>query len=347
MASVETLVLLIADFRGLIPQRIMAWDGYDLGLIKEILERAGAEVQILGAHEVDICSLQNRKHVAALYASSQEPRYKQYLQDVIASAHFSGVMLFPAFQHMLAHEDKALQAIKLATIDINAPRSFAFGNKQQAYEFLDRTTLPLVGKSVDGSGSRGVYLIKNIKDGRKFVDSHMFHRALRKGRPFSLRVFQRVFKPKPVLGILIFQELVSDLKGDWKILIWGDTACGLYRENRFNDFRASGSGKFSFTDIPTQVLDFAREALNKLDLPWGSFDIGYDGKQCFLFEYQGIHFGLTSAEKGLFYYVRDSRGAWEKRMGRIQIEEEMAKIMVNSLIKRGFLHSSISGEHIT
>jgi len=347
MASEKTLVLLITDFRGLIPQRIMAWDGYDIDRIKVILERTGAEVQVLGAHEVNFCSLRNRKHVAALYASNQEPRYKQYLQDIIANLHFSGVMLFPAFQHMLAHEDKAFQAIKLEIVNIKAPRSFVFGNKQQAYEFLTKATLPLVGKSVDGYGSQGVYLIKNIKDGRKFINSHMFHRALRKDRGFFLRVLQRVFKPKPILGILVFQELIPDLKGDWKILIWGDTACGLYRENRYNDFRASGSGMFSFTDIPTQVLDFAREALNKLDLPWGSFDIGYDGKRCFLLEYQGIHFGLTTAEKGLFYYVRNSCDVWEKRMGRIQIEAEMAEIIVKSLIKHGYLNNKIFGENLT
>jgi len=340
MPCEKTLVLLITDFRGLIPQRIMAWDGYDLGQIKEILEHAGAEVQVLGAHEVDISSLQSRRHVAALYASSQEPRYKQYLQDIIANLHFSGVMLFPGLEYMLAHEDKAYQAIKLTTTDINAPRSFVFGNKQQVYKFLDRAIFPLVGKSADGSGSKGVCLIKNIEDGKKWIDNHMFHRALRKGRPLYLRIIQRIFKPKPVLGILVLQEFIPNLKGDWKILIWGDTACGLYRQNRSNDFRASGSGNISFIEIPTRILNFTYEILDKLDLPWGSFDIGYDGKQCFLLEYQGIHFGLTTAEKGLFYYVRNSDGTWEKHMGRIQIETEIAKIVVNSLAKRGWLSST-------
>ncbi len=335
----KTAVLLITDFRGLIPQRIMAWDGLDLGAIRETLEHAGIEVQIIGAHEIDMVALKARKHVAAIYASSQEPRYKQYLQDIMANLHFSGVILFPSLAHMMAHEDKAFQAIKLATTNIRAPRSFAFGSKQQACDFLDQASFPLVGKTVDGFGSKGVCLLRNRQEGRRFVDRHMFHRALKKGRPLYVRALQRVFKPRPVLGILVFQEFVPTLLGDWKILIWGDTACGLYRENRRNDFRASGSGRIRFVDIPVQVLDFAYEALGQLDLPWGSLDIACDGHQCYLLEYQGIHFGLTTAEKGIFYYVRDSTGAWEKRMGRIEIEREMARIVIRYLADKGWLNA--------
>ena len=342
-AAERTLVLLITDFRGLIPQRITAWEGLDLDAIRETLERAGVEVQIIGAHEIDLVALRTRKHVVAIYASSQEPRYKQYLQDIMANLHFCGVTLFPSLAHMMAHEDKAFQAIRLSATNIRAPRSFVFGSKQEAYAFLDHADFPLVGKTADGFGSKGVCLLKNRQEGKKFVDRHMFHRALKKGRPLYVRVLQRVFKPRPVLGILVFQEFVPTLKGDWKILIWADTACGLYRENRRNDFRASGSGKIRFADIPPQVLEFAYEAIGKLDLPWGSLDIAYDGHQCYLLEYQGIHFGLTTAEKGVFYYVRDSTGAWEKRTGRIEIEKEMARIVIRCLADRGCLNVADHG----
>lgn len=333
----KPLVLLITDFRGLIPQRIRDWDGYDLEKIKEVLEMAGADVRIVGAHELDLREVQSRGKVAALYASSQKPRYKQYLQDIVANLRSCGVLLFPAFEHMLAHEDKAFQAIRLSTTDIRTPRSCVFGNKQQAYEFLRTATFPLVGKSVDGFASRGVRLIRSVHEGRKFVNGRMIHSISLKGSPVLLRAFQRIVKPAPVLGILLFQELVPGLQGDWKILIWGDTACGLYRENRSHDFRASGSGRFQFIDVPVCVLDFARGALDKLDLPWASFDIAYDGTQCYLLEYQGIHFGLTTAEKGLFYYVRDSHGVWEKRMGRIHVETEMATIIADALRRGGWL----------
>ena len=336
-APPRTRVLFITDFQGLIPQRIQAWDGYDLDRIKALLEAAGAEVRIVGAHELDFRVLEDEKPVAALYASSQAPRYKQYLQDIVAHLHFAGVLLFPSLAHMLAHEDKAFQAMTLAATDINAPRSYIFGNTRQAYAFLESASFPLVGKSAHGYGSQGVRLLDNARAARQFVDEQMVHRALKKGRPLALRILQRIVRPKPVLGLLLFQELIPNLQGDWKILIWGDTACGLYRRNRPGDFRASGSGSFAFAEIPTPVLDFARDVLEKLDLPWASLDIGYDGHTCHLFEYQGIHFGLRTAEMGQFYYTRDAQGTWTKQTGRIQIEAEMARIMIDALTQHGVL----------
>lgn len=341
------LVLMITDFQGIIPQRIHSCDGYDLDSIKDLLEQAGAEVQIVGAHDLDIPAVADRRRVAALYASSQAPRYKQYLQDIVANLMSSGVMLFPAFANMLAHEDKAFQAIRLAMTGISTPRSFVFGSKEQAYEFLRTAKFPLVGKSADGHSSRGVDLICNDRQGRRFVDRLMVHRSLRKGRSLPKRVFQRVFKPKPVLGILLFQELIPNLEGDWKVLIWGNTACGMYRENRANDFRASGSGKLLYIDVPACILDFAWEVQNKLGLPWASLDVAHDGKQCYLLEYQVVHFGLIAADNGRFYYVRKNSGVWEKRMGRVQIEMEMAEIIASSLRDCGWLSEAAQGSSAT
>jgi glutathione synthase/RimK-type ligase-like ATP-grasp enzyme len=237
---------------------------------------------------------------------------------------------------MMAHEDKAYQAMKLASTSISAPRSYVYGNRKQAYGFLGNAVYPLVGKSPDGSGSKGVLLIKNERDGRAFIDQHMVHRALRKGRPFIVRAFQRIFKPKPVLGLVVFQDFIPNLEGDWKILMWGDKACGLYRENRPKDFRASGSGKVHFVEIPSHILDFAMDVLEKLDLPWGSLDIGFTGGKCFLLEYQGIHFGLTASDRSSFYF-RKVNGKWERVEEKIPIETEMANIILRDMSRLGWL----------
>jgi len=331
------LVLLITDFRGLIPQRTMSWDGYDLDVLKNSLEQGGLRVRVVGAHEITPDVYQDAAHVAAIYASSQFPRYKQYLQGIIGNLHFAGVQLYPSFEHMLAHEDKAFQAVRLQKAGLGAPRCYIFGDKAHAYEFLKGATYPLVGKTPEGCGSSGVRLIRNEKEGRAFVNWNMIHRVLKKGRPKVVRAFQRVFPPDPSLGCLVFQDYVPGLEGDWKVLIWGDKAHGAHRENRPNDFRASGSGKVAYADVPMQVLEFARTARERLEMHWGSLDIGFDGQQCYLFEYQAVHFGLTVRERGRFYYVKAPDGAWVKYPGRIPLEVEMAGIVVNDLYDRGWL----------
>jgi len=330
-------ILLITDFRGLIPQRIMNWDGYDLDILKRILEQGGVEVKVLGAHAISFKEQSIGNRQAAIYASSQAPNYKQYLQDIVANLHFAGVQLYPSFDHMLAHEDKAFQAFRLQRTDIAVPHSNVFGDKEHAFEFLASASYPLVGKTPSGYGSSGVRLIRNEGEGQVFVEMNMKHRVLQKGRRKLMRAWQRMFPPDPVLGLVLFQEYVPNLKGDWKVLIWGDNACGLYRENRPDDFRASGSGRIAFVDVPTDVLDFARNVLHKLGLPWGSLDIAYDDKACILLEYQAIHFGLTTADKGKFFYVRNADGQWEKRLGRIQIETEMANIVLHDLTQKGWI----------
>jgi len=44
----------------------------------------------------------------------------------------------------------------------------------------------------------------------------------------------------------IVQEFIPDLSNDWKVLVFWDKYYVLRRKNRPNDFRASGSGLFSF-----------------------------------------------------------------------------------------------------
>lgn len=332
-----TQVLLITDFRGLIPQRIMNWDGYDLGILQDVLEQGGAEVRILGAHTVSHNEFRDDRRRAAIYTSSQAPLYKQYLVDVVANLHFSGVRLYPALEHMMAHDDKAFQALRLQRTAIAAPRSFVFGDKAHAYEFLAQASYPLVGKMPAGYGSSGVRLVRNEAEGQQYVDRQMRHRVLEKGRGKLTCGWQRLFPPEPVLGLVIFQEYVPDLTGDWKVLIWGGTACGIRRQNRPGDFRASGSGRIAFVNVPEDVLDFAYSALEHLGMTWGSFDIAYHNGQCYLLEYQAIHFGLTTADKGKFYYSRNSAGGWDKKMGRIQIEVEMASIVLSDLRAAGWL----------
>jgi glutathione synthase/RimK-type ligase-like ATP-grasp enzyme len=313
----------------------MAWDGYDLGIIQKALEKAGIRVKVFGAHELRFGQLCQEEKIAAIYASSQEPLYKQYLQNIVINLYFAGVRLYPEFEHMIAHEDKSFQAIRLSSIS-SKPSSFVFGDKLQAVKFAENVTFPVVGKTPNGYGSKGVCLLENKQEAIRFINRNMIHRSYKKGRPLLMRAFQRLIKPSPSLGLLVFQEFIPNLLGDWKILIWGNVACGAFRENRPKDFRASGSGRIHYIDIPDSVLECAYQLCIKLRLNWASFDIGFDGSQCYLFEYQGIHFGTTVAEKSSFYYRR-LNNRWEKQAGQIQIEEEVGRIIIQDFIQKKWI----------
>jgi glutathione synthase/RimK-type ligase-like ATP-grasp enzyme len=336
VADTRPLLLLLTDYRGLIPQRIMAWDGLDLEIIRAGVEGAGIAVQVAGAHEIDLRAICGMGRVGVLYASSQEPRYKQYLQGIAAELSEGGCVLYPRLAHLLAHEDKAYQAQRVARVGLEAPRTWVFGDREHAFAFLASARYPLVGKAPSGFGSSGVRLLRSEREARCFVQDLMVHRSLAKGRPLWKRAWQRLCKPSFSLGLVILQELVPGLAGDWKVLVWGDAICGVFRDNRAKDFRASGSGRLRFLEIPTQVLDFAHRAVVALELPWASLDIGFDGVRCHLLEYQGLHFGLTTSERATFHYVRDQTG-WRRLDGKLPLEEKIAEIVVNDFRSRGWV----------
>ena len=72
-------------------------------------------------------------------------------------------------------------------------------------------------------------------------------------------------------------------------------------------------------------------------------DIACRGSDCYLLEYQGLHFGLTTADKGKFFYEHTNRG-WIRHEGRIAIEEEMADAMLVELAERGWNINASSRE---
>jgi len=95
----------------------------------------------------------------------------------------------------------------------------------------------------------------------------------------------------------------------------------LNRKVRENDFRASGSGKLAFIEPPEEVLAYAREIYSKLDVPFISLDIGYDGVVCNLIEFQGTHFGPYTLVNSESYFIY-SENKWIKINEKSILEEE-------------------------
>lgn len=129
------------------------------------------------------------------------------------------------------------------------------------------------------------------------------------------------------------QNLIEGLKNDWKVLVFGNKYYVLFRKVRDNDFRASGSGKFEYREkIPEGFLDYCEKIYNYFDVPYSSFDIGYNGKEFFLFEFQMIYFGTYTLEFSPFYYIREN-GNWNIKYETSVIEKEYA-ISVNTYLNK-------------
>ena len=119
------------------------------------------------------------------------------------------------------------------------------------------------------------------------------------------------------------QEYVPNLNDDWKILIYGQHYYVLNRQVRPKDFRASGSGKFSYVDPPDGLLNFCREIFKKLKTPYLSLDVAIRDNQYYMLEFQAVYFGIYTILHADFYYEKKNN-IWQKRDKDLSTEKEMA-----------------------
>ena len=127
----------------------------------------------------------------------------------------------------------------------------------------------------------------------------------------------------------ITQNVISGLRGDYRILAYGDKYYAVYRENRSDGFTASGSGKLDFeVSLPDGMLDYAKSVYTKLDTPFVSLDIGYKDGEFHLFEFQCISLGQYTLEKSKFHYAQSSDGVWERVYEIPDLEREIASTAI-------------------
>ena len=118
--------------------------------------------------------------------------------------------------------------------------------------------------------------------------------------------------------------------------MYGEKLYCLARENRPNDFRASGSGRFSYpVRVAEDILNYTSELFQKFDCPCASFDVAYDGQRCHLLEFQFVSFGTYTIENAPHYF-RLSESGWETVVGKSVVEEEFARSVVE------FIHRNSS-----
>jgi glutathione synthase/RimK-type ligase-like ATP-grasp enzyme len=288
----------------------------DLSLIKQNFESSGFLIEILEFADVNF----DRRRFAnqyVLYQSSEDTDllYKSYIEDVIYGLYLIGAKVIPRYECLKAHDNKVMMEI-LRTIspleEMKTVRSQTFGTMEE----LNKLTIkdfPLVLKISSGAGSRGVssieteqelkYKVKKIT--RSFylgdIVKDLVKKVIRKG--YLIKSHHR--------RKYVLQNLIPNLDHDYKVLIYDKKFFVLKRGVRDNDFRASGSGKFSYQkEIPVEILEFSQKIFNYFDVPFISLDVAYVDKTFYLFEFQFVLFGTITLENSPFYFQKVNND-WE------------------------------------
>jgi len=329
-------IYILSNHSGIVPQRIKESESIDIEVLTNTFQKNGYIVNSMTYGEFVNGPYHDIDGSYFYYASSQYEIYKNYISDIILSIEKRGGILIPEKTLFYAHENKSLQEMEKRRLSIPSPDSLVIGTYEEALEALKSMEYPFIAKTDRGFGSRGVEMIESEKDAVSFVNKHMY-RGSRFDIDFLLYIYRSIKYrgryPKKI-GKIIFQKMVENYEYDWKILVFDNICFCLKRYAKKGDFRASGSGLFTFEESPShRVLNFALECRKKLDTPFVSLDIMEDGEDCLLIEYQALHFGLTTALMSDRHYIYDGR-SWMEKRDKIDIDELFAKSMINYIEER-------------
>lgn len=226
---------------------------------------------------------------------------KLVAKKILFALEHAGIKVFPDFNTGWHFDDKVAQKYLLEAIGAPLVPSYVFYDKKEAMEWARKTTYPKVFKLKGGAGSANVKLVRTKTEAAKLINKafgkgfSQFNRfgnlkerysKWRSGRDSFFGVVKgvgRIFIPTEYAkmqarekGYVYFQEFIPNNKFDIRIVVVGNKAAGEKRFVRKNDFRASGSGNFSYKGINTDVIEIAFDVSKRLGLQSAAFDFVYD-----------------------------------------------------------------------
>jgi glutathione synthase/RimK-type ligase-like ATP-grasp enzyme len=231
--------------------------------------------------------------------SQSDPRDIVVARQILFSLEHAGFQVFPDFRTAWHFDDKVGQKYLFELLDIPSPPAHVFVERAQALEWAARTAYPKVFKLRHGAGSAGVRLVRSEKEADRLI-----RRAFGRGFPVydpwdNLK--ERVYKWRlgkfgamEILkalvrfaypprfstmlgrqrGYIYFQDYLPNNDSDIRVIVIGERAFGIKRWVRPGDFRASGSGRFSYdpADIDRDCIELAFESARKLGGSCLAFD---------------------------------------------------------------------------
>lgn len=304
-------VLIIVDYRSqFYSSTKKRGASLDVNKIREYLIAKNYDVSVKHFVDIDFTTSIN-KGTYVLYQSSEDEGlfYRSYIEDVMLGLSLKGAVLIPDYFKFRAHHNKVFMEIlrKIVGGIIRCPFSKFYGTYEEFIEDFKPSTFPVILKSAAGSRGNSVFLARTQKETNRYARKlsrtpSMFNLKLKIRNYFDKQGFLPIsdFRRK-----FIVQEFIPNIPGDYKVLVYGKKFFILYRHNRCGDFRASGTKKYDFiTEAPEHILNFAEKVFTSFHVPYISLDIGFDGNNCYLFEFQFIQFGQRAIEKSPHYFEK-------------------------------------------
>jgi len=318
---------------------------FDMKIFKRFFEELGVSTDFKRFSDINFRE-DDYTDTFVIYQSSEDRglHYKSFIEDILLGLKLKGAILIPRFELFRAHENKVFMEI-LRDIsgceDIKNIRSHCYGTYEEYLSDIGSYEHGIyVIKMAAGAQSRNVRLLTTNNEKHRIPKRmsrtfHPYDYMINVIKPFLKKKYPDYRSRSNHRKKFLVQNFIKDLPGDYKVLVYGEKYYVLSRRVRKGDFRASGSGLFSYPETPPNaLLDFAKLIYDSFETPFVGLDIACDEQSFYLLEFQFEHFGNYTLERSKWYFKRDSAGGWV-RVDEISIIEKEFAISICDFINKG------------
>ena len=259
--------------------------------------------KLVDCHASDIVEQLQGCQALLWHHSQIDPRDLLVAKAVLSALEHSGFRVFPDWRTGWHFDDKLAQKYLFEAIGAPFVPAWIFLDRQSAKDWIASTSFPKVFKLRGGAGSTNVRLARTPTEARKLVrrafgtgfPNHDGWASLRErwrkfrlGRTSLVGLLKgviRCFFPPPYArllgresGYVYFQEFVPGNDSDTRVVVIDRKAFALKRFVRKGDFRASGSGDFSYErDVfDLRCVRIAFEVTKRLGSQCAAYDFVFD-----------------------------------------------------------------------
>ena len=224
-------IIVLTDYKNQFETKYSALpyrSGFDKKALKSYFSALKIEIEFKAFSEIDFEN-DKIKNQYFLYTSSEDKHvfYKGYIEDVVYGIHLAGGNLLPGYKYLKAHHNKVFMEVLRSQSKLDSIKNIKSKIYGTYEDFIkDKSILekPLIVKPAEGSMSKGVSLNSTLNNAKKAIKN------ISKSQLFfqDLKDYLRRFKHKGYITNskhrkkFITQNYVENLKGDRKILIYGE-----------------------------------------------------------------------------------------------------------------------------
>lgn len=273
-----------------------------------------------------------------------------FARQLTYSLEKAGKKVFPDSKTCWHFDDKLGQKYLFEALKIENIPTWAFYEKHKAFDWIQKTNLPVVFKLRGGASSVNVKLIKTRTEAKKIIK-----RAFGKGFSYNnkwnqfkdriskynrnknfenfisiLKGVIRFFVKKEdekhfsrEKGYVYFQKFIPGNDSDIRLVVIGSRCFGMRRYCRKDDFRASGSGISTYNKelIDIKAVEIAFEISKKLEMQSVAFDFLKENNQYKLVE---ISYAFVSTS---------FPGYWDSNLKWHEVKTSPQEIIINDYVQ--------------